>query len=683
MDPRRRHTALLGLALAVAAGAAALCALDAAFPLPAAKAGDLSRALLARDGSALRITLSGDHKVRLPVRVSDVEPRFLRMLAAYEDQRFAWHPGVDPLALARALSQWTASGTVVSGASTLTMQVARLLEPRPRTLRAKFLEMLRALQFEAHLSKEKILELYLTLAPYGGNLEGIRAASLAWLGKEPARLTDAEAALLVVLPQAPSRLRPDRHPERARAARDKVLRRAAARGVLTHREAALAMLDDVPRQRRPLPFHAAHLADRLFHARAGSAVRTTLDASLQVRAEALAAAHAAGAGSKAGVAVLVADHRDAMAVRAWVGSPDYLSRPRLGAVDMVRAIRSPGSTLKPFVYGLAFDRALAHPNTRVLDAFRLFGNFAPDNFDGRYRGSVTVADALRLSLNIPAVAVMERLGPHRFAHALAAAGVPLTLPPGERPGLAVTLGGAGLALKQLVALYGALGSDGQVRPLRMDPEAGAAQAAALLDPDTARTVAAILKNAPLPRGLAPAHLLADAPEFAAKTGTSFGFRDAWALGVDGRYVVGVWIGRVDGTPRPGRLGRDDALPLLHAVFGLLPPDPARQLPEPARPLSEPAPLALRDFDHGAEPAGARMAKLALDFPPDGATLKLSHRGRLRPVPLRVRGGAGPVRWLVNGRPVDDAVWRPDGPGAATITALDTRGQSARATVWVE
>ena len=683
MDPRRRHTALLGLGLAVAAGAAALCALDAAFPLPAAKAGDLSRVLLSRDGSALRITLSGDDKVRLPARVSDMDGRFLRMLAAYEDRRFAWHPGVDPLALARALSQWAASGTVVSGASTLTMQVARLLEPRPRTLRAKLLEMLRALQLEAHLSKEEILELYLTLAPYGANLEGIRAASLAWLGKEPARLTDAEAALLVVLPQAPSRLRPDRHPSRTRAARDKVLRRAAARGVLTHREASLAMLDDVPRQRRPLPFHAAHLADRLFAARAESAVRTTLDASLQVRAEALAAAHAAGAGSRAGVAVLVADHRDAMAVRAWVGSPDYLSRPRLGAVDMVRAIRSPGSTLKPFVYGLAFDRALAHPNTRVLDAPRRFGNYAPNNFDGRYRGSVTVADALRLSLNIPAVAVMKRLGPHRFAHALAAAGAPLTLPPGERPGLAVTLGGAGLALEHLVALYGALGSDGRVRPLRLDPETGAAETAALLEPDTARTVAAILKNAPLPRGLAPAHLLADAPEFAAKTGTSFGFRDAWALGVDGRYVVGAWVGRVDGTPRPGRLGRDDALPLLHGVFGLLPPHPARRLPEPARPLSEPAPLALRNFDNGAGHGRPAMPKLTLDFPPDGATLKLSRRGSFRPVPLRARGGAGAVRWLVNGRPVNEPVWRPDGPGAATVTALDTLGQAAGATVWVE
>ena len=681
MGLRYRHTALAALALA--AGAATLWTLDAAFPLPVAKARDLSRALLARDGTTLRITLSADQKVRLPVRVADLPPRFLRILAAYEDRRFPWHPGVDPVAIARALTQWAATGRIVSGASTLTMQVARLLEPRPRTLRAKLLEMLRALQLEAHLTKEEILRLYLTLAPYGGNLEGIRAASLAWLGKEPAHLTDAEAALLVVLPQAPSRLRPDRHPERARAARDKVLRRAAARGVLTSGEARLAMRDGVPRRRRPLPFHAPHLADRVLAAHTGAAVRTTLDASLQVRAEALAAAHAVKAGPRVGVAVVVADHRDGMAVRAWVGSPDYLSVPRLGAVDMVRAIRSPGSTLKPFVYGLALDRALVHPNTRVLDAFRRFGTYAPVNFDGRYRGTMSVADALRLSLNVPAVAVMERLGPHRFAHALEDAGVALTLPPGERPGLAVTLGGAGLTLEQLVTLYGALGSDGRVRPLRLDPEEEAPEAASLLDPEAARTVAAILKNLPLPRGVTPAHPLTEAPAFAAKTGTSFGYRDAWALGVDGRYVAGVWMGRVDGTPRPGRLGRDDALPLLHAVFGLLPPHPDRRLPEPARPLSEPAPAALRGLDHGAGAAGARVARLVVDFPPDHATLKLSRHGRFQPVPLKTKGGAGAVRWLVNGQPLRDALWRPDGPGSATITALDARGQWAKAMVWVE
>ena len=683
MRASRWRNSLLGLAAVAAMVAAASLALDTAFPLPTGKGRNLSRILLANDGTVLRIAITGDDKIRLRSSVSDVDRQFVQLLIAYEDRRFAGHPGIDPLAVIRALKQWATSGKVVSGASTLTMQVARLLEPRPRTPWSKGLEMLRALQLEAHLSKEEILELYLTLAPYGGNLEGIRAASLAWLGKEPAQLTDAQAALLVVLPQAPSRLRPDRHPELARAARDKVLRQGAKRGVLTAHEASLAMRDGVPDARRPFAFHAVHLAERLFATRSETSVRTPLEASLQIRSEALAAAHAEKVGPEVGVAVLVADHRDGMAVRAWVGSPDYLSIPRLGAVDMVRAIRSPGSTLKPFIYGLAFDRALAHPDTRVMDAPRYFGNYAPDNFDRRYRGQVTVAEALRLSLNIPAVAVMDRLGPHRFTHALEAAGIPVSLPPGERPGLAVALGGIGLTLDKLVTLYGALGSDGRVRPLRLDPDADTAQPIRLLNADTAHLVAAILEDAPPPRGVAPARLLADTSRFAAKTGTSFGFRDAWAVGVDGRFVIGVWIGRVDGTPSPGLVGRDDALPLLRAVFGLLPLDPTRKLPKSVRPLSEPAPLALRKLENGFESEDPEVPDLVLDFPPDGVALDLSRGGRFRPLPLRAKGGVGAIRWLVNGRPLEKSPWHPDGPGAATISALDALGRSASATVWVE
>ena len=205
----------------------------------------------------------------------------------------------------------------------------------------------------------------------------------------------------------------------------------------------------------------------------------------------------------------------------------------------------------------------------------------------------------------------------------------------------------------------------------------------LLKPDTARTVAVILKNVTLPGHLPPNHLLTDAPEFAAMTGTSFGFRDAWALGVDGRYAVGVWIGRVDGTPRPDRLGRHDALPLLHDVFKLLPPDLARRLPEPVRPLSEPAPPALQAFHNRAEPADPPVVKLAVHFPPDGVTLKLSRWGRFRPVRLKATGGAGPVRWLVNGRLLDGTVWQPEASGVVTLTALDARGHRARTTVQVK
>ena len=635
-------------AVAGVIGAVAL-ALDGAFPPPTIDKSKLSRVLLAEDGTILRVTTTRDGKIRLGADVQDVDPRFIRLLVTYEDRRFFSHAGIDPLALARALWQWVSTGKIVSGASTLTMQVARLLEPRPRTVWAKSLEMLRALQLESRLSKNEILGLYLTLAPYGGNLEGLRAAALAWLGKEPGRLTDSEAALLVVLPQAPSRLRPDRHPKRARFASTKVLSRVAAYGVMTRRDASLAMRDNIPDERRALPFHAPHLADRLFSRHADIILRTTLDVSLQVRTEALAATHAEAAGPRTGVAVLVADHRDGMAVRAWVGSPDYLSVPRLGAVDMVRAVRSPGSTLKPFIYGLAFDRALAHPNTRMNDAPRRFGDYAPGNFDDRHRGTVTLAEALRLSLNSTAVAVLDRLGPSRFARALEVASVPLSLPEDERPGLAVALGGAGLTLHQLVTLYGALGADGRVRPPVALRSAGGADSRPLLTSAAARTLTAILRDAPPPRGKSPVRLLGGASHVAAKTGTSFGFRDAWAIGVDGRYVVGVWVGRVDGTPRAGRTGRDDALPLLHAVLALLPRDPARKLPNFHTALAEPAPLAHRNFRDFGRYVPRAESNLTMDFPPDGVTIKLARHGAYRQIPLKASGGRGNVRWMVNGR----------------------------------
>ncbi len=683
MVEERWRRRIVGLAAVLGVIGVAALVLDAIFPPPAIGKSSLSRVLLADDGTVLRVATTGDGKIRFATDVTDVDPRFVRLLVAYEDRRFYSHAGVDPLALARALWQWGSTGRIVSGASTLTMQVARLLEPRPRTVWAKSIEMLRALQLEARLSKNEILDLYLTLAPYGGNLEGLRAASLAWLGKEPGRLTDAEAALLVVLPQSPSRLRPDRHPERARLARNKALRRAAVYGAITRQEAGQAMQDGISGKRRALPFHAPHLADRLFARHSDTTLRTTLDASLQVRVEALAAAHAEAAGPKVGVAVLVADHRDGMAVRAWVGSPDYLTVPRLGAVDMVVAVRSPGSTLKPFIYGLAFDRVLAHPNTRMNDTPRRFGDYAPGNFDRRYRGSVTLADALKLSLNSTAVAVMDRLGPSRFARALDGVGISLSLPKGERPGLAVALGGGGLSLQQLVTLYGALGADGGVRPLRMLRSAPQIRPRPLLTAATARTVTAILRDAPPPRGKPPAGSIAGAPHIAAKTGTSFGFRDAWAVGVDGRYAVGVWVGRVDGTPRPGQTGRGDALPLLHGIFGLLPRDPARKLPNSDTVLEQPAPLALRDFENFGRNVSRGASKLALEFPPDGATIILGQNGIYRKIPLKVSGSSGPVRWMVNGRLLARSIWQPDGPGQATITALDAEGQYARAEIWVE
>ena len=343
---------------------------------------------------------------RLPARPEDVDPLYLRMLLAYEDQRFDQHPGIDPLATARALGQWLRHGRVVSGASTLTMQAARLLEPHARDLSGKLGEMLRALQLEWHYSKDEILSLYLTLAPYGGNLEGIRAASLAWLGKEPRHLTAAEAALLVVLPQAPSRLRPDRAPERARAARDKVLVRMEQLGILSAQQVAEARQDAIPTQRQPLPALVPHLAERVRAARPqATLLHTFIDRDLQRTLETLARQHQSSLDAHGSIAILVVANATRQ-VLAYVGASDFFDPRRAGQIDMVQAIRSPGSTLKPLVYGLGFDDLLIHPDTLIDDVPTRFGDYSPSNFRNTYAGQVSVREALQQSLNIPAVAVL-------------------------------------------------------------------------------------------------------------------------------------------------------------------------------------------------------------------------------------------------------------------------------------
>ena len=353
-----------------------------------------------RSGTLLRAYTVEDGLWRLALPPAGVDPLFIEMLVAYEDGRFRSHGGVDVLAVARAAWQGLRAGRIVSGASTLTMQVARLLEDGATgTWDGKLRQLRLALALERRLDKGQILSLYLGLAPYGGNIEGLRAASLAWLGKEPQRLTPAEAAFLVALPQAPESRRPDRHPGAAHAARDRVLAHATAAGVIDQDTAQAALRDPAPQQRLPVPQLAPHLSDRA--AALGPGVhRLTVDGALQASVEALARDYMAGRDPRLSVAILIADHRSGE-ILASVGSPAYDATKGQGFVDMTRALRSPGSTLKPLVYGLAFDRGLAHPETLIDDSPVQFGSYAPQNFDGQFRGELRVSRALQLSLNIP------------------------------------------------------------------------------------------------------------------------------------------------------------------------------------------------------------------------------------------------------------------------------------------
>jgi penicillin-binding protein 1C len=661
------------LALVAALGLAGWLALDswvAGTRLPPLDLAT-STEVLAEDGRLLRAYTVADGRWRLAVDPARVDPTYRAMLLAYEDRRFYSHAGVDPIALARAAWHSAWAGRMVSGGSTLTMQVARLLEDGPTGTWAGKWRQIR-LALERQLDKDAILSLYLHLAPMGGNLEGVRAGSYAWLGKDMTRLTPAQAALLVALPQSPARRSPDRHNAAAQHARDRVLDRAVAAKVLTWAEAQAAKAEHVPRTRRPFPTLAPHLADRMVMADPDLPLhRTTLDADLQTALQQVAMAALRDLPAQANIAIVLADARIGD-IRAHIGGA-YGADARGGFNDMTRAIRSPGSTLKPLVYGLAFSDGLAHPETIMRDRPASFGGYAPQNFDGRFRGAVSVKEALQLSLNLPVVELTQALGPARLMAALRQAGLDPALPDGA-PGLAVGLGGVGLTLEDLVQLYAGLARGGAAITLRTTP-GPVTTGAQFVAPEAAWHLGQILARAPRPAYL-PGWPLAF------KTGTSYGHRDAWALGYDGRHVAGVWVGRADGTPLPGVFGLDVAAPLLFEVFAHLGPQPAPLPPAPPGTLDvahNDLPLPLRQF-------GPQLATDAdapqLTFPPDGAAL-VPVGGQ---VLARVDRGRAPFTWFANGAPIltrshERAAHLPlAGPGFVTLSVVDSQGRAARVQV---
>jgi penicillin-binding protein 1C len=675
------------------AGAAAilltLLALDLLFPPPLARLHDVSPVVVDRNGEWLMALTACDSdareahgrcdgKWRLAAQLDDVDPEFLRRLVAIEDARFWWHPGVDPIALMRAAASYVRRHRVTQGGSTITMQLARLLEPRPRTIQSKLIEIIRAMQIERRMSKRDILAAYLTLTPYGGNLEGVRAASRAYFQRDPRWLDDGEMALLIALPQAPEARRPDRHPASARAARDRVLDAFASIGAISRQRAQEGKQLPIP-PRAPFPYSAPQTAAELVAANPGQAiVHSTIDARLQSDFEALARRNAEGLDRDTQIAIIAVETRT-RAVRARVGG---VGGDRAGAyIDMTRAIRSPGSALKPFLYAIAFDDGIAAPETLVRDAPRTFGGYLPENFDRRFHGEVTLEEALQHSLNLPAVATLDHIGAARFEAALVNAGAGIHMPRRaiSEPGLALALGGVGVTLEDLTGLYADLGDGGVSRPLVTDPSRSFAFPGRLVRAETARRVLEILASGPSPAGRIPAQLAQNAPRIAFKTGTSYGFRDAWSFGVANGYAIGVWVGRPDGAPRPGIAGRDAALPILFEAFDLL--------GGPAAPQQAPDQLA-----HAAAPALAQLDpqggdELSILFPAANTeVLVLDYGPNARGLSLSARGGQHPYTWYAEGQPVSTeassgrAIWRPSAPGFYDVSVVDAAGASAHVRV---
>ncbi|MEO6800604.1 MAG: penicillin-binding protein 1C [Rhodanobacter sp.] len=549
--------------------------LDRLFPLhlPAPDSG--STVVLARDGTPLRAFADGDGVWRYPTTARQVSPLYLTALLQYEDRWFYRHPGVNPYALLRGLGGGIMHGHVVSGGSTLTMQVARIIEPgssgfRAHTFGGKLLQIFRALQLEAHLSKAQILDLYLNHAPFGGPIEGVEAASWAYLGKPASQLSRAEAALLAVLPQSPSRLRPDRHPVAARMARDKVLGRMRDLGVWSAAQVRDAEIEPVAARSLRAPLSAALLAERLHREYPRKRrIVSTIDANLQRASEDRVSSYLSRLPAQSTAAVMVVDNAT-LETRVYLGTSDFADARRHGYIDMVSAPRSPGSTLKPFLYGLALDDGLIDSQSLLVDAPQDFGGYQPGNFDEAFSGPVSAAEALQRSLNVPAVDVLDRVGPTRFVARLANGGIDLGLPAGAKPNLSIILGGAATRLENLVGAYTAFANGGVAGTPRYALQQPASPRR-LLSPGAAWIIRNILDSNPADVEGAPlAGVINRHANVAWKTGTSYGYRDAWAIGVTDRWTIGVWIGRPDGTPSPGQYGAVTALPLLFQIADMLP-----------------------------------------------------------------------------------------------------------------
>ena len=715
---------LIGQRLFLFCCAAFLCFLlaDVLAPLPepySEQQDMFSRVVVAQDGTPLRAFADKNGVWRYPVTIEQVSPPYIDTLLVYEDRWFYQHPGINPFSIIRAAWQNLTQQRIISGGSTLTMQVARLIDPHRRTIAGKLKQMFRALQLEWHYSKSDILTFYLNRAPFGGPLEGVQAASFAYLGKSAQELSLAEAALLSVLPQAPSRFRPDRHPQRATQARNKVLQRLQNFGLISAAQLKDAQLEIVVAQLQAHPMIAPILARRLNKSYPGQAIiHTTIDANLQINLEALVKDYSHRLSSKSSAAVLVVNHHT-MAVKAYVASADFTDQQRFGQVDMITAIRSPGSTLKPFLYAMALDQGLISSHSMLMDKKLNFGGYKPENFSSQFSGAVSMSEALQRSLNIPAVQVLQFLGAGFFHAQLENAGLTLYLPAYSKPNLAMILGGAGTRLEQLVSAYSAFSRQGRAGQLRFTTQ-DKIQESVLVSPGAAWIIRDILGKIPYRHSLSG--IIKQRPRnsrslYAWKTGTSYGFRDAWAIGFTADYTIGIWTGRPDGTPVPGHYGAQSAVPLLKSVAQNLPPAIMLAGFNNSRPES--VTQAIICWPEGNLKSHTRSQyckKTQLSWllnntvPPLLAVnpmletvfkeliiISIEHNSRIkRPqgshsalsINLQAQGGQGDLYWFVNGVPVNKQATRAvlsytfSKKGKYQISTIDSNGQSHQISLYV-
>ncbi len=542
---------------------------DILFPL---KTGvQYSQLILDKEDKLLHAFLSKDDKWRMYCRTDEISPLLVRTIISKEDRWFRYHPGVNPAAVLRAAWQNGRRGERVSGASTLTMQVVRLLDPKPRTFRNKILEMFRALQLEFHHSKDEILTLYLNLLPYGGNIEGIKAASWLYFGQPPQALSPAQVVTLAIIPNNPKHLRLGIQNERIVKERNIWLQRLFVEGLFSRQELADALAEPLTAQRREAPAFAPHFSlqlQRLYPSE--TVIRSFIDRKLQdnLENELQAEVQRLRGQGITNAAVVIVNNRT-HAVEAYSGSAGFGETWYLGQVDGADALRSPGSALKPFLYALAMDRGLLTPKTMLSDIPLNFNGYRPQNYDQTFRGRVTAGDALALSLNLPAVDLANKMGVDYFIDLLSKGGLQWIEKRKSKLGLSVVLGGCGVTLTELTGLYTSLANQGLHFPLEFRRTGKKAVPDTLFSPEACWLITDILtglKRPDLPNNFESSiHF----PHIAWKTGTSYGRRDAWSFGYNPEYSVGVWVGNFDGTGVPELSGSEFAAPLLFRVFNML------------------------------------------------------------------------------------------------------------------
>ena len=647
---------------------------DILYPISIHKIKDSSRIVYDSSNNWLYATTNSTQKWRFKSNVKSTDSLYIKMLINFEDKRFYSHYGVDVMALTRASYQLATRGHIVSGGSTLTMQVARLLEPKSRTLSSKIVEIIRALQLEYHYTKEQILNIYLTLAPYGGNVEGIEAASWYYFGKHPYALSASEAALLVALPKNPESYRPDKYPKRAKKARDRVLKRAYEAGILSDFIYRQAIEEPIARELYRFPRYAPHLALKLLKKSSKTDIYTTIDATLQKQLEAWAKERGKTLPNGASMALLVVENSSSK-IRAYMGSYNMFNKKISGYIDMTDAIRSPGSALKPFIYAMGFEKHIIHPQTIILDKEVTFGNYHPHNYSRKFHGQVTISEALKNSLNIPAVKVLYRVGAGEFIDRLQKV-VGKVYIPNNSATLPVALGGLGISLKQLTQAYVTLANGGSSKSLAILKESKQKQVN-LVSPKSAKQVTAILRQIPPPDNYRDR-----ADKIAYKTGTSYGYRDFWSMGYSKNYTVALWVGRADNRPVVKLSAREIATPLMFEAFSLI--DAIKGLKQwswSSNFIKNRAPDVLKYFDKELK----SQDSLKFLYPKKGARYQSASCHKVT-VEIAIDNGKEPYFFYIDSKPKATNAKRLNlkfGVGAHTITVLDSSGESISRDIWVD